>query len=148
MILDPENYLPQHSPMCLLDSILEVNEKSAHCQSLIKESNIFYDPTIGGIYAWIGIELMAQTTGIFAHFKNPMPIPRPQLGFLVSVRKFSSLQPYFKLNDLLTIVADNEYLQDNMGVFQCSIIINNKIVASAKLSVFQPSPDQLKTYIE
>lgn len=145
MILDPEKCLPHRKPMCLIDSILEVSEKSVHCQTLITKNNIFYDPAICGIYAWIGIELMAQAAGIFAYFQNPSQ--KPSIGFLISVRKFTCVQPHFKLNDLLTVIADNEYLQDSMGVFQCGIMLNNKLVASAKLNAFQPSPQQIETYI-
>jgi len=148
MILNQQNYLPHRGRMCLIDSILEVNEKCARCQTLITKNNIFYNPQIDGIYAWMGLEFMAQTAGIFAYFndhsRENITNIEPKIGFLLSVRKFSCSQPHFKANDLLTIIADNEYLQDNLGVFQCSIILNDKLVAAAKLNALQPSAEELK----
>lgn len=137
MNLNPRKFLLHRSPMLFIDSIVAINEKSVCCQAIIKENNIFYDSAICGVHAWVGVEFMAQTMAAFANYQKPQA--EPQIGFLMSVRKFSCLQSYFKLNEVLTIIADNEYLQDNVGVFQCRIMINNKLVASAKLSAFQPS---------
>jgi predicted hotdog family 3-hydroxylacyl-ACP dehydratase len=141
----PENYLPHRSPMLLIDSILAINATTVSCQLTVRENNIFYDADVGGIHNWIGIEIMAQTAGVFAFFQNPEP--KPQFGFLLSVRKFSCQQKYFNLHDVLTITAQNEYLQDNIGVFQCSIIIGNNLIASAKLNALQPTAEQTKLYL-
>lgn len=142
----PEECLPHRAPMLLIDSIIAVNEQSVSCLTTVREDNIFYDPNIGGIYAWVGIEFMAQATGVFAHFCNPQSTPA--LGFLISVRKFSCLRPHFKLGETLTIMANNEYLQDGVGVFQCCIISNGGIVASAKLNALQPPPHQVEALLK
>ncbi len=145
MQLSLENMLPQQPPMRLIDSILEVNEKFAKSRVKITENNLFYDSEICGIYAWVGIEFMAQTVAAFASFQSNQP--KPQIGFLISVRKFSSNKPYFALGDNLTVIADKEYLEENVGVFACRIMLDDQVIASAKLNAFQPSENQVQIYL-
>lgn len=138
-------FLPQQPPMRLIDAIIEVNEKLANCQTTINENNLFYDTSIQGVYSWVGMELMAQTAAVFASFNSGQQ--EPQMGFLMSVRKFSSSVPYFKLHDSLGIIAHKEYLEDHVGVFQCEIFIKDQLIASAKLSAFQPTQEQAQTIL-
>lgn len=129
-------YLPHRFPMQLIDRVREANEISVTCEVLITPEHIFYDPMINGVHAWIGIELMAQTAAVFAALKKPRQ--NPAIGFLMSVRKFSSTLSHFKCDDELMIIAENEYLADHIGVFQCGIMLNHQRVASAKLNAVQP----------
>ena len=139
------NFLPQQQPMRLIDSIFEVNDRFAKCSATISENNIFYDTTIQGVYSWVGIELMAQTAAVFASHRSGQG--EPQVGFLMSVRKFSSTKPYFKLYDLLNIVANCEFLEDNIGVFDCGIYNESQLIASAKLNAFVPTAEQAKSIL-
>lgn len=141
-----DTYLPHKPPMRLIDSILAVNHKQATSAVTITENNLFYDTTIKGVYAWIGIELMAQTAAAFAFFQGEQQ--EPQMGFLISVRKFESERPYFKLNESLTIIAQNEYLDENIGVFSCKIMIDDKLIVSAKLNAFQPTKEQAQAVLK
>ncbi len=146
-MLAPEKLIPHKPPMVLLDSVLDVNESLARCQVTIREDNILYDPEIQGVYAWIAIEVMAQTAAVFAAFQRQQPEAEPQIGFLLSVRNFSCEKPYFALNEVLTIVANSEYIQEDVGVFQGEIFINNKLIACAKLNTFQPPRHQADIYL-
>lgn len=142
MTTDINKYLPHRYPMQLIDSILDVNAKLARCRTTVTTNNIFYDPIIGGIYSWVGLELMAQTAGIFAYLSNPQT--EPQVGFLISMRKFSCEQLFFKLDDMLIITAENIYMQEGVGVFDCQIELNGDVVTLAKLTAIQPAPQQNK----
>ncbi|HLF66395.1 MAG TPA: hypothetical protein VI522_02140, partial [Gammaproteobacteria bacterium] len=73
---------------------------------------------------------------------------KPHAGLLLSVRKFSSDQAYFKLGQKLMIVADKVYLEDNVGVFNCNIKVDNNIIATAKLNTYQPSKEKLKEILQ
>lgn len=130
-----DEYLPHRYPMRLIDSILSVNDKVVRCKTIITEKSIFYEQNICGVYSWVGLELMAQTAGVFAYFQSKQS--EPQVGLLLSMRKFSCSQPFFKLNDELVITAENIYLDESMGVFNCQIEVNGNLVASAKLSAIQ-----------
>jgi hypothetical protein len=48
----------------------------------------------------------------------------------------------------LTVLAKREYLADNIGVFQCTISINNTVVASGKLNTILPPKDQLNAILQ
>ena len=133
---DLGKYLPQCPPMRLIDTILAVDSKLARCKTTITTDNIFYDPNISGIYSWVGVELMAQTMAVLAHF--PQPDTEPQIGYLISIRNFSCKQLFFQLGDTVIITAENEYLQDGIGVFACQIELNGCVVASAKLTAVEP----------
>lgn len=140
-----EKFIPQQPPMRLIDVIIEVNDKLASCHATISENNIFYDATIQGVYSWVGVELMAQAAAVFASYQGRKN--EPQMGFLMSVRKFSSSVPYFKLHDALRIIAHKEYLEDNVGVFQCEIFLNHKLIASANLNAFVPTKEQAQAIL-
>jgi len=145
MNLAVERFVPHRESMALIDSIVEINQELVHCKSTIMEDNIFYDTEIAGVYAWVGIEFMAQTMAVFVSSQNPQQ--KPQIGFLISVRNFSSTVPYFRLGERLDIIAHKEFLQQDIGVFQCEIFSKNKLLASAKLNAFQPSQDQVEVYL-
>lgn len=131
-----ENALPQQPPMRLIDSIIEATDQLARCQTTIKKENIFYDNDAKGVYAWVGMELMAQTAAVFA--SNQGEGDTPQMGFLLSVRKFESKEPVFTVGETLEILAKKIYLEDNIGCFDCEIKINNQLIATGKLNAFQP----------
>ena len=142
MSLSLKKLLPHRGKMKLLDSVIDVNNTSATCQVTINKESLFFNHDINGIYSWVGIEFMAQTTAVFASFQHRAE--KAKIGFLISVRKFSAERPSFELGETLTIVANNEYLENNLGVFQCEIFSHDKLVASARLSAFQPSDQQAK----
>ncbi len=131
--------------MRLIDSIIDVNEKSASCLATIREDNIFYDSTIKGVYSWVGVEFMAQTAAVFA--SHQCEGKEPQMGFLMSVRKFSCKNSYFKLHESLKVVANCEYLEGSIGVFDCGIYNDAELIASAKLNAFVPTAEQAKSIL-
>lgn len=133
--IDLEQCIPHRYPMRLVDSVLDVNAELARCKTIITERNIFYDPIINGVYSWVGLELMAQTAAVFAHWQSLQV--KLQIGFLISARKFSCRQLFFKLDDILITTAVNEYLQEGIGVFNCQIELNGDLVASARLTAIQ-----------
>jgi len=114
MKIDLERYLIQRYPMRLIDSVIEVTDHLVKCKAVVKEENVFYDPAICGIRSWVGLEFMAQTAAVFASFKNSQQ-SLPQIGFLISIRKFLCAELYFKLNDILIITAENLYMEDGVG---------------------------------
>ena len=115
-ILALQSLLFHQPPMRFIESILTINQDTIHCQLKIRKNSLFYDAAIKGVYAWFGIEFMAQSIAAFATSQNQQ---QPQLGLLLSVRNFKSQQAYFALNEQLQIIAHREYLQDNVGVFHC-----------------------------
>ena len=141
MSINIENYIPHRQGMRLIDNIIEINDSYARCETYIHPSNLFYHASISGIMPWVGIEFMAQTVAAFAGFQQQKP--KAEIGLLLSVRQFICTQPYFKKDSHLIINATKIYLEDNIGVFQCHIDINDENVASARLNTLQPDANSL-----
>lgn len=141
--LSLDAYLPHCGPMRVIDTLIDVNDVVAITQCTVREDHIFYDATVGGIPAWFGIELMAQTVAVFAGFQNPSPAPA--IGLLLSVRQFSSTQACYPLGTTLMLKATKSYLDANVGVFDTEIYDQEQCIAVARLNTYQPDPNELKT---
>ncbi len=132
-----EPYSPLSRTMCLLDTIRAVDTDSFTASVVLSKSSSFAEEN--GVPAWVGIEYMAQTIAAFAGVKATMHNQPVQIGFLLGSRKYQSDLDTFPFDQeiLVTIV---ELLQDEtgLGVFDCKIQIQDKVVACAKLNVFQP----------
>ncbi len=137
-----EKIMPHKAPMLVLDKIIEKKDDAAICEVTISSQSIFYHKEIQGIYAWVGIEFMAQTIGAYA---GMMHYPgEPELGLILSVRQFTTSKAYFALGETLTVIAEKEFMQDNVGVFNTSILINGETVATARLNTIVPPKDKLE----
>lgn len=145
MNLVPDQLLPQRDSMQLIDNIIEINDEFARCDMQVRASNIFYEPTIKGIYAWVGVELMAQTVALYAGFHSPGD--KPNIGLLLSVRQCKLEKIQFPLDKTLIIQANKVYLEDNVGVFRCEIFSDNTCIASARLNTYQPPAEKLRNIL-
>ncbi|WP_440616209.1 ApeP family dehydratase [Cysteiniphilum sp. 6C5] len=143
---DLTEIIPQSPPMQLIDSLQEVNEEKSVCLATITPEHIFYDDEINGVYAWAGIEMMAQASAALAYFQGDESDHAPRRGFMISVRNFKTTRANFDEGDLLTIIAHKEFINDPLGVFRCEIHQQDQCVAQAKFSAYQPS-DQAFTEI-
>lgn len=133
-----EPYSPLSNRMCLLDTIKDIQDDVFSAAVVLNENSTFAD--VDGVPGWLGIEYMAQTIAAFAGAKasvNQQPI---EIGFLLGSRKYHSEIEKFPF-DKEIVIHVKEILQDEsgLGVFDCSIEIENNTVASAKLNVFQPN---------
>jgi predicted hotdog family 3-hydroxylacyl-ACP dehydratase len=146
MNTDLDRLLPQQAPMRLIDAICDETEEALTSHITIQKDNLFYDATCDGLRAWVGIEMMAQTVAAYAALDAGTG--EPELGLLLSVRNFRTDVPVFKTGECLTVLAKREYLADNIGVFQCTISINNTVVASGKLNTILPPKDQLNAILQ
>lgn len=134
--------IPHQPPMRLVDDLLFADSEAVICRLVIREDNVFYDKTINGIYAWIGIEIMAQTVASYAGAGKPGQTPK--IGFLLSVRKYAQHQQYFAIGDELIISAKKDFLHENIGVFTCEIQVGGKLAASAILNIIEPPADKVE----
>lgn len=134
--------IPHQPPMRLIDELLFANSDTVKCRLTIREDNIFYDPVINGVYAWIGIEIMAQAVAAYAGAGKPGHAPK--IGFLLSVRKYSHQRKYFELGDELIISAQKDFLHENIGVFSCEIRVAGELAVSAILNIIEPPADKVE----
>lgn len=134
--------LPQSGYMIFLDEIKALKEAEILCSYKVKENSPFVVENKLESYCYI--EIMAQSIAAYAGSQKKI-----DLGFLLSVRKMKILKTFVEVGDEL-IVKAKESLSDGKGmfVFDCEISLNNAVIASASLSVLNPSQEFLESIIK
>ena len=129
--------LPQSGYMVFLDEIKEIKQGEIKCAMKVKENSPFTQNKELGSFVYI--EIMAQSIAAYAGSSEKI-----ELGFLLSCRKVQIYKPFVSVGDELEIKAV-ESLSDGAGmfVFDCEIWLKNECVASASLSVLNPSSEFL-----
>jgi len=124
--------------MLLLDEATSFSEMEATCSCRVARS-AWYSNADGAMPGWIGIELMAQT--IAAHvalLARSRGLP-PKAGALLGTRQYSSQRPFFAADEELFITARKEFHDSSgLGAYDCHIALDDVVVASATLKVFEP----------
>ena len=135
---DIAQFMPHAGPMRWLDRIAGYGDNWLEADTTIRAD----DPLANelGVGAWAGIEYMAQAIGAYAGLRARMRGEPVQLGFLVGTRRYDSRWSLFPTGTRLRIRVAHDYSADNgLAVFSCRISCEEEEVATAMLSVFQPS---------
>ena len=133
-----EPFMPHDAPMALIDEILSCDEHSITTRVTLHEHSLFLDAQ-QRINATIGIEYMAQSAAAWSGYNARNLRQEPPIGMLLGTRDYSSEVAYFHIGDVLTILAKCLMQStEGMGSFDCHIEQQGKIVAQARLSVYQP----------
>ena len=124
MYLSPQDYLFHRSPMLLLEQVVAITPESVTCSVALNSPQLapFLEPQ--GLPAYFGIELMAQTVGIWSGYQDKCAgRAAAQGGLILSVRAFEAMQ---------------KLMQDrNYASFEGSISQNEHTVATGRLSLCQ-----------
>ena len=124
--------------MILLDQLDHYDQESVECSLTIRPDSLFCDGK--QIPAWVGIEYMAQTIAAYSGCHARDAAQEVVVGFLVGTRKYQCHATHFTVGDQLTIHASKVIMGDNgLGVFECKILHQDKVIAEANLKVFQPN---------
>lgn len=130
--------VPHRSAMLLVDRLLEDDAESVRVEATVKPGQLFL--TEGGLPAWVGIELMAQTIAAWAGARAKEAGQPVKLGFLLGSRRYEATEPLFPVGTRLEIEARQELVAENgLAVFACRIFREGAVVATAHLNVFQPN---------
>lgn len=129
--------VPQAGAMCLLDQVLSTDAETLSAQVTIRADGLFfYDGAVG---AWVGMEYMAQAIAAWAGWQARQHGRPPKIGFLLGCRRYVSHRPCYAPGETLHIHVTRQFQADNgLGQFDCRIEINQTVVASAALTVFEP----------
>ena len=136
-----EQALPHARPMILLDELIDWTSEQLTADVLIHPAQPFFG--FEGVATHVAVEYMAQACGAFAGVEALNAGRVPRLGLLLGTRNFTACQPWFRDGDKLRVTAKVVYREDEMGVFDCLVanIANEVTLASARLTVYQPSED-------
>jgi predicted hotdog family 3-hydroxylacyl-ACP dehydratase len=129
--------LPQSGVMALIDEVASVERGKIMCKMLVKEC-VFTEN--GVLPNYVFMEIMAQSIAAYASSEGDV-----NMGFLLSVRKMRFERDFVRVGEELEILA-NESLSDGAGmfVFDCEIRLKGETIASASLSVLNPSEEFLR----
>jgi len=132
-----EAYVPHRGAMRLIDRVVAVDEAHAVAELDVPDDGLFVHD--GAVPAWVGIEYMAQTVALWAGARAMRAGGAPAIGFLLGSRRYEAGVAAFPGGATLRVEARCEMAGDNgLGVFDCGIAMNGDIVATARLSVFEP----------
>ncbi|WP_245213825.1 hotdog family protein [Rhodoferax sp. AJA081-3] len=130
--------VPHAGKMCLLDRPIEGDAESLSCEVTIREDGLFFSN--GGVDGWVGIEYMAQTVAAWAGWRARLRGEAPRIGFLLGSRRYECSRPRFTLGQTYRIDVHRQFQADNgLGQFDCRIQLDGQVVASATLTVFEPT---------
>ena len=134
---DIARFLPHDEPMILLDKLLDVSDKAITISVDLSKPSLFSDEQ-GRVPSYLGIEYMAQSIGALVGFHQAEAGEAIRLGFLLGTRFYKCEQSYFEPSQTL-IVQVAEYMQDGiLGVYDCQILINGTLAATAQIKAIQP----------
>jgi predicted hotdog family 3-hydroxylacyl-ACP dehydratase len=135
---DIRSLLPHAGPMVLLDRVIAVDEDSLLAEVCIRSGSLFCNG--GGVGAWVGIEYMAQAIGAWAGYTAQLRGEPVRLGFLLGTRRYECRHPIFLLGSVLRVHVQCLFQNENgLGSFECSIDNEEGRVATATVTVFQPT---------
>lgn len=143
----PEAYLPHRPPMILLDEVRYVDDQQVKCSVKIHpHSSVgpFLNKQLD-LPAWFGIELIAQTIGVWSGWHHHLKQEeKARVGMLLGARKYKSECAVFKAGSQLTIKADLLLQDDQLGSFDGTIFDENEHdLVQARITVLRPTESQL-----
>ncbi len=136
--------LPHGPRMRLLDRLVSHDPGASVALVEISADSPFLEGE--GVPAWAGIEYMAQTIAAHAGAAARLASAPPAVGFLVGTRAYRSSVAEFPLGSRLTITARPLWHEGGFAMFDCSIEMGAATVASAAVSCYLPSPDELGAF--
>ncbi|MBB3305005.1 MULTISPECIES: hotdog family protein [unclassified Enterobacter] len=144
--LPVDAYLPHRAPMLLLDRVIQVTDDSVICEVSINATGVlapFLTPQ-GDLPAWYGVEIMAQTVGVWSGFharqRGDSEI-RP--GMLLGGRGYRASSAFFAANSTLRVEMRLLMRDDRLGSFEGEIRCDDAIIASGRLNTYQPNEHEL-----
>lgn len=130
--------VPHAGPMCLLHRAVE-----ADADSFVAEVDVRADGLFAEAHGWLGLEYMAQTIGAWAGWQARQRGIKPKIGFLLGSRRYECTLPVFPAGQTLQIEIHRNFIADNgLGQFDCRIRLGDKTVATAALTIFEPSDSE------
>ena len=133
-------WVPHRGAMNLLDNVERCDDHAIVARVRVPEQGLFNGAD--GVPAWIGIEYMAQAVAAWSGARARSGGGSPRIGYLLGSRRYEAAVPAFEPGAELQVFASCELMGDNgLGMFDCRIEQGGRVLASGRLSVFEP-PDQ------
>ena len=135
-----DDWVPHRGAMSLLGGVVRIEDQAVVAHVVVPAGGLFATPD--GVPAWVGIEYMAQAIAAWSGARARANGGSPRIGFLLGSRRYEATVPVFAPGALLRVSAQCELIADNgLGMFECRITHDDRLLATGRLSVFEPGPD-------
>ncbi|MCL1889318.1 MAG: hypothetical protein FWF99_02280 [Desulfovibrionaceae bacterium] len=131
--------LPHQRGMILLSRVLDYDCERGllTAEYDVDERCLFYDPGIGGIYAWVSFECMAQAISALSGLTEREKGLKPRVGFILSVNGLELRRPVLPAGSTIRISVSEDYKADQIFNFHAQASLADEVVAVARLSVME-----------
>jgi len=133
-------WVPHRGAMSLLDDVEHCEELAVVARVRVPPGGLFHGAE--GVPAWVGIEYMAQAVAAWSGARVRNGGGSPRIGYLLGSRRYEAAVPVFPVGAELRVLAQCELMGDNgLGLFDCRIEHGGRVLASGRLSVYEPPAD-------
>ncbi len=148
---DLTKLIPQRAPMIFLSDVekFDYENQILITRIDIRDTDLLYDASIGGIPSCATLEFMAQSIACCVGLNDlhDKPGKKPGVGFVLGSRKISVLTPVYNVNQSYFVHIKSMFCDENIASFDCQIFDEqNNLVANGALNAFRP--DDIKTFME
>ena len=140
------DYLPHRAPMLLLDRVIQVSDERVVCEVTINHHGVLapFLNTQGELPAWFGVEIMAQTVGVWSGFHARQRGDRDiRPGMLLGGRGYRAAAATFAADSTLRVEMHLLMRDDKLGSFEGEIRSQDAVLASGRLNTYQPDEQEL-----
>ncbi len=131
--------IPHRDKMVLIERILDYDTAAwtISSETLLSESNLFYDKTLGGMPNYVLFEFIAQTisalTGIIVRERN-LPV---NMGFILSVSSLEFTQPLVRAGQKVVVHARRSGEAGSVYSFEADVLVDGVQIGSGNLTVME-----------
>jgi predicted hotdog family 3-hydroxylacyl-ACP dehydratase len=130
-------WVPHRGAMNLLTTVEHCDDQTILACVVVPAQGLFV--TDDGVPAWVGIEYMAQAVAAWSGARGRAKGGSPRIGYLLGSRRYEALVSSFEVGSVLQVFAQCELMGSNgLGMFDCRITQAGRVLASGRLSVFEP----------
>ncbi len=130
-------WVPHRGAMSLLATVEHCDDQTILARVVVPAQGLFAGD--GGVPAWVGIEYMAQAVAAWSGARARGDGGSPRIGFLLGSRRYEAAVSSFEAGSVLQVFAQCELMGSNgLGMFDCRITQDDRVLASGRLSVFEP----------
>lgn len=133
-------YLPHKDAMLLLDRLVDwdVQKHTLTAEVDIQQDSFFFEPSLGGIPAWVGFEYMAQSIAALSGLHGRLVHnTEPKIGCIMSVRSFTALIPAFPPGNTVQVKVHELFREQSVVSFDCVLVVEDREVCTAVINAIE-----------
>ena len=135
-----DDWVPHRGGLSLLDGVAHCDDHAIVAHVRVPSAGMFATPE--GVPAWVGIEYMAQAVAAWSGSRARDGGGSPRIGYLLGSRRYEAVVPLFEAGAQLRVFAQCELMGENgLGMFDCRVEQDGRVLASGRLSVYEPPQD-------